>query len=910
MLAAHLAHHLLSHPALLDVCARIAEEALTPGHARGARVAMNERLLAEGAAALELRGTAALHQVEGARLRIEGLLKEQTARIHGTLSQSLARAHRGLHDQSAPLGPAVPLMVVALCSVARAIFTHHRGEVMFRPAGLLLWREQWSGRTLIEPLRVAATELSCLEEDGERLAWAPRVDALHPRHALPFVEAALPPVADLDVLRLRAQGLYEPHRHQSLSRLSTFAWLGMLYEDLALDEQTEDDPLAASSPTARLRQSRALCRAIDALLDLREERGPREPALDRRWYEAELDAWRAVRGGFLPGAAEAQPLGGAAVLRQDVDERSIAQRRLAADRRRLSRCLRALAGHHGAPPPSVLGLALHALLLCRAQLEGRLIQPAQRARGLDRFKKRYVDHALTRAFQLPWQDHWRQAWEVGGVRHLELKVGPNSVAMQAQALIDALRRPDRGAPDGVQLSAVLGPDPDAARDPRSARSSPAERLTQPDPAAKRPGLRLHVHFLREEQHRAPEAALVAPRPRWAGLRAKLVDQAEALRIVMDTDQYGPLIAAIDVASSELAAPAEVFAPAFAALRRPGRLQRAEALPDGQRSHVGQAVVSVSVHAGEEFEHLVGGMRQIDEHIRFLHLRKGDRLGHALAVGIDPADWRGSSVGGITVAKQARLDDLVWLDRKLTYLPTWSHLCLRIRDEISALCGELYGQGFDPPTLYEAWKLRELDPFGFNRGEPKPEPEAEPRLRPRPREAERGEHQLYPGPWAGLRREGRERLAAASREARLLWEAYTFHPEVRAGGEERLDVRLDPTMDAPLRAVQEHMLRKIVRRDLCIEACPSSNLAIGMLGRIAKHPIFRWLPVRAAERCAVPTLRVLVGSDDPAVFHTELVHEYALLAEAARELGHSPAEVRDWLELLRKNAEDMSFALGD
>ncbi len=124
------------------------------------------------------------------------------------------------------------------------------------------------------------------------------------------------------------------------------------------------------------------------------------------------------------------------------------------------------------------------------------------------------------------------------------------------------------------------------------------------------------------------------------------------------------------------------------------------------------------------------------------------------------------------------------------------------------------------------------------------------------------------------------------------------------------MRLDPLMDGPLRAVQEHMLRKIVRRDLCIEACPSSNLAIGGLGRTAKHPIFRWLPVRPADRCGVPTLRVLVVSDDPAVFHTELIHEYALLAEAARELGHSPADVRDWLDLLRMNAEEMSFALGD
>ena len=44
------------------------------------------------------------------------------------------------------------------------------------------------------------------------------------------------------------------------------------------------------------------------------------------------------------------------------------------------------------------------------------------------------------------------------------------------------------------------------------------------------------------------------------------------------------------------------------------------------------------HVGEDFYDLIDGLRAIDEAITFFELGKNDRLGHALALGVNPYDY--------------------------------------------------------------------------------------------------------------------------------------------------------------------------------------------------------------------------------------------------------------------------------
>ena len=134
----------------------------------------------------------------------------------------------------------------------------------------------------------------------------------------------------------------------------------------------------------------------------------------------------------------------------------------------------------------------------------------------------------------------------------------------------------------------------------------------PDVGHKRMHLRLVAHFIKELPKQDDG--------HYFRLRRKL---ARSARILVHLRHQIPklehYLVGADAAANELHAPPEVFAPIFRMLCKAGWRY-------------------FTYHAGEDYHHLISGIRAIHEAVVFLDLCNGNRIGHGTAVGIDPVLW--------------------------------------------------------------------------------------------------------------------------------------------------------------------------------------------------------------------------------------------------------------------------------
>jgi hypothetical protein len=279
-----------------------------------------------------------------------------------------------------------------------------------------------------------------------------------------------------------------------------------------------------------------------------------------------------------------------------------------------------------------------------------------------------------------------------------------------------------------------------------------------------------------------------------------------------------------------------------------------------------------VHAGEDFVHLLTGLRHVDEAIEQLGLREGDRIGHGVAVGIDPRDWA-QRAGRIPMLAEERLFDLVW---EWTWHAEYGSDPSRGRGvflthEIAGLSNGIFGAPLTPYALsllrQDLCDLRRLYAAGFPDGPRPPRHHGDERL-----------HRLY---------------------------AYLTDPLLFERGRELIWV--DPSEEGEALAVlQAALRRKLGARGLTVEVNPTSNLLIGDLGDLTAHPLWRLYPPR--NNGDMPPVSICVGSDDPLVFGSNLRQEYQFLSDALALAGLSDEEARQWLDHVRTCGLERRFTI--
>jgi len=383
-----------------------------------------------------------------------------------------------------------------------------------------------------------------------------------------------------------------------------------------------------------------------------------------------------------------------------------------------------------------------------------------------------------------------------------------------------------------------------------------------------------------------------------------------IRLRQSREEFAQRLYCIDACDHEFHARPEVFAYLFRKIR-----YVSSHMPDSKAFGKSMSKLHITYHVGEDFFDIVSGLRAIDEAIVFLELSHGDRLGHALALGVEPAEFYVLKGHRLFLSHQELLDNLTWLFNMLkkhnlfnSSLESW------IQRKIEGYFQRLYRVAIPLSKKYHtvstgvyinAWRLRGDNPKYY-------------------REIEDNDvfvrRLKLAAPWDLLQDDHchhirYRHIRKNDIRARQLMHHYHYNPEIRRRGEEIVELEIPKEYVEIIRTLQDAMLKDVCRQGIGIETNPSSNHLIGTFREYHKHPIVRFYNRWLNQASTSPQAFVSINTDDQGVFDTDLENEYALMASAlenAKDENGCPlynvADIINWLDDIRKMGLEQSFML--
>lgn len=338
-----------------------------------------------------------------------------------------------------------------------------------------------------------------------------------------------------------------------------------------------------------------------------------------------------------------------------------------------------------------------------------------------------------------------------------------------------------------------------------------------------------------------------------------------------------IVRGVDAAANELHTPPEVFAPTFRQARHAG-------------------IPHATFHAGEDFQHLIGGIRAVYDAVLLTEMRAGDRIGHATALGIRPSLWLERAPERVLQMPWDTLIDLVFARSLLFKVEGFSSDIRKLEAEITDLSAELIGKNVTAPELEAAFSFRDLDALEY-------------------------QHSLNGSALGSAAFENRSRslcdvvsrkenarIAAKAKHKPHVFELFIEIQSKRArsyAAKPREFARNIITPEA-LSALQSQVIQLLNSSRIIVETLPTSNLRISLYDRMSEHHLFRWLGLTEQEPLdVIPDF--CVGSDDPGIFATSLKNEFAIIANVLRcDFGKTDKEIAKILSSLNKTAHAFRF----
>jgi len=366
-----------------------------------------------------------------------------------------------------------------------------------------------------------------------------------------------------------------------------------------------------------------------------------------------------------------------------------------------------------------------------------------------------------------------------------------------------------------------------------------------------PKLQLVAHFIKEVDNKPNDFI------RHKDLRCKVWNQALILSYLKNKSPYLEKVMGIDTASSEFAAPPEVFAPAYRMLRRNG-------------------FKHFTYHAGEDFYHILSGLRAIYEAVEFNDLQAGDRIGHATASGLSPKVWERKLGKSVLMKKGEYMDDLLFVYHfivrrinKCSVLEPLKQKIIILADQIQEYSYEIYHRPYSLKALEEAYMFRQFCPM-IMRMIAFVDKEADGKFKKGKAFQRAEELSVFDfNEFCAIRNEFHCRAHNESVEIYLnRYHNKYFRDEYNEIIE--IDIKECFTLNE-LERLQLAILQYLNEKEIVIETLPTSNVRIGFHTSFETYHLWNWIKWEEEGRAIPP---IVVGTDDAGIFATNIFNEYA------------------------------------
>lgn len=344
------------------------------------------------------------------------------------------------------------------------------------------------------------------------------------------------------------------------------------------------------------------------------------------------------------------------------------------------------------------------------------------------------------------------------------------------------------------------------------------------------------------------------------------------------------ILGIDAASLENNTPVEVFAPVYSIARD----SKDDPLInfDSEGRAIKNKSLAFTFHAGEDFRHIISGLRRMYELIEYCKFHSGDRIGHGTALGISAEKWTKNNPV-IIIPRGEYLNNLLWIWAIYSkQIENNLKVNLYLEQEIYRIAKDIFQDmsGITTTMLYYAYKNRFKE---FKRKFDDKEVCNEDDVNEK-------DYKIF--------------CIRAKKDHRIIWDIEKINHAYQCACylkciDEPIFVSVKEMDIGIIKDMQNYLINVLAYKGIIVEVNPSSNAVIGEMEEMFENQAYKINKINNKEH---NNIMISINSDDPMIFNTNISNEYAYMYYGLLDKGYGKEQALEWIEKLRKCGMETSF----